>query len=527
MHSSSLLACAGLALLAAPPLGAAQHQDPIADALSAWNARTGRIWRLDTEPQLGGMGRFLWGAQAEASFTPETDADWFELARRAFDEAYGIFGVADATLAPVGVKYLNLAQIGTTDKVAVELAQIVRGVAVRGGTVHALFTPSGDLLALDSNALPGVERLDTRPVANRWEAVSAARGWFAGQEGREAVSTGEPELTILRHSDGGALEARLAWAVELRNETDLSHPSGRRVYVAADRKDGTVLSADQLVHRQQISGHVEAWATPGSAAGSGSNPPTIHSMPYLTLTSPGGSVTTDANGDFSVPSAVAATLTAKFTGPYCRVDNNGGPDHSVSQSFTPGVPATLTMNPNQTEFATSEASCFDSVIDVRNWLLAVDPTETTLDFQILANANINFFCNAFYNGNSINMFRAGGGCNNTGYSTVVAHEEGHWMMDLYGSGNGPDGFGEGNADVVGMYVYDTPIVGDDFFTNGGFIRTGLNTRQFCGDTNIGCYGEVHNDGEVLMGALWKVRHRMNVSLGNAAGDATSDALWVA
>ncbi|MEK7326620.1 MAG: hypothetical protein AAB217_15350, partial [Chloroflexota bacterium] len=147
--------------------------------------------------------------------------------------------------------------------------------------------------------------------------------------------------------------------------------------------------------------------------------------------------------------------------------------------------------------------------------------------QVLANANLNSTCNAYYNGSSINMYRSGGGCNNTGYSTVVAHEEGHWANDLYGSGNGPDGFGEGNADVYGMFVYDTPLVGEYFFTNGGYIRTGNNTKLFCGDSHPGCYGEVHADGEVLMGALWKVRARLNTTLGNTAGDLVSDVLHAA
>ena len=77
-----------------------------------------------------------------------------------------------------------------------------------------------------------------------------------------------------------------------------------------------------------------------------------------------------------------------------------------------------------------------------------------------------------------------------------------------------------------MYIYDNPIVGEYFFTSGGFVRTGNNTRQFCGDNNTGCYGQVHADGEVLMGALWKVRAQLNTTLGNTAGDLVADTLFV-
>ena len=103
---------------------------------------------------------------------------------------------------------------------------------------------------------------------------------------------------------------------------------------------------------------------------------------------------------------------------------------------------------------------------------------------------------------------------------------GHWLNVRYGTGNGSDGMGEGNADVFAMYLYDTPIVGEGFFTSGGAIRNGLNNRQFCGDSNPGCFGQVHTDGQVWMGAAWKVRSRLNTSLGNDLGDLTSDLLFL-
>ena len=531
-HLPHLLAlCASTLLLAAPSPAQNPGEEPVTDVVGAahqaWNDATGREWRLSRSAELGGLGRFLWGASREASFTPQDDADWFELARIAFDDAFGMFAIADVTLEPVKVHWLPLAQIGTTDKVSVEFRQFVRGVPVKDASVHALFATNGDLLALDNNALPNVERLGVKPVANLWEAAAAARSHFTSVEGREAAFVGEPSLVIVREKIGKTIAPRLAWSVEVRNETDPNQPAGLQIYVAADDHSFAIVAVDHLIHHQQISGHVESYATPGTSAHRAANPPTIHAMPFMTLTSSAGNVTTDANGDFTFNSANSVNFTARYSGPYCRVENQAGANHTVSQTFVPGVPSTLTMNAGQTEWVTSEASCFDSVNDMRFWLKSIDPGDNTLDFQILANANLNQTCNAYFNGNSINMFRAGGSCNNTGFSTVVAHEEGHWANVLYGSGNGSDGFGEGNADVFAMYIYDTPIVGEYFFTNGGFVRTGNNTRQFCGDSNPGCYGGVHADGEVLMGALWKVRTRLNTSLGNAAGDLTSSTLHVA
>jgi hypothetical protein len=108
---------------------------------------------------------------------------------------------------------------------------------------------------------------------------------------------------------------------------------------------------------------------------------------------------------------------------------------------------------------------------------------------------------------------------------VITHEMGHWYNVLYGTGNGSDGIGEGNADVFSLYIDNTPQLGLGF-QGGGPLRSGNNLRQFCGDANPGCYGQVHADGEVWMGAAWKVYLQLQANLGMAAADATSDALFM-
>jgi len=504
------------------------YQDPVTVGLSEWQQNHGEAWRLTRHTDQP-TGQFLWGGNAQAPFSPQTDADWFELARLSFEEAYEIFTISDKTLIPVRVKHLSLRQMGTTDKVSVEFMQAVNGIPVIDGSVQALFNTRGDLLSLDSLGIAGVERLNTNPIANPYAAADAAVQDYIALEQREPTEVSDPELVILKHGEGKYIEGRLAWTMELRNRENPQNPAGREIFIAADGGALTMLEERNLIHHQQATGTINSYATPGTAANSGSNPPALHTMPFMNLTSTAGSTTTDANGNFSinVGNSNPVSVTATYAGPYCRVYNQAGASHSTTTSFTPGVPGSMTMNTGQTEYVTSEASCYDSVLDLRTWLKSIDPADTHADFQVRTNANLNATCNAYYDGYSINMYRAGGGCNNTGFSTIVAHEEGHWMNSLYGSGNGSDGFGEGNADVFSMYVYDVADVGVGFFTSGGIIRTGNNNRQFCGDSNGGCYGQVHADGEVLMGALWKVRERLNNSLGNTAGDLTADTLFVA
>ncbi|HEX9794796.1 MAG TPA: hypothetical protein VGC54_12505 [Planctomycetota bacterium] len=521
-----------LALVFSPTLFAAQDpaQDPfdaVAVAHAAWRAEHGANWRLRPRPATG-AGEHLWGGSMAADFRPRSEVEWFELARIALDRAAGMFRIDEASLVPQQVRTLNLAQIGSTDKTVVSFDQVVQGVPVVGGTVNLIFGPEAELLSIDTTGLPDLGALTVTPASSAMAAVSAAHAEYRDLEGRAADLFEAPELVVYPHALGKATAARLAWAVEMRTEGGAGHPSGRRVYVAADSGRSEVLGADQLVHDQDVIGHVDSMATPGVKPDTGSNPETVQAMRFMTVTSPAGNATTDANGDFVIANAGAGSVnvTASYIGPWARVLNSAGSEHSGTAAFTPGTPGTMLLNPNSGAQVTAQANAFDGIIDFRQYIKGIDPSDTRMDFRVTANVNIASSCNAYYNGSSINFYLTGGGCVNTAYSTVVAHEEGHWANDRYGSGNGGDGFGEGNADVFAMYVYDAAIVGRDFCGTGCHIRVGYNTRQFCGDNNRGCYGEVHADGEVLMGALWKVRRNLNTTLGNAAGDLVADTLFV-
>lgn len=535
---TTLLRC--LLLLLAAPLRALQEPGgedaarsaDAARAFQSWNAQNGGNWLLRLEPRTG-AGRLLWGATREAPFRAAADREYVALAEMALDELFDVFRIDSATLRVLAVHQLPLSRIGSSDKVAVELAQETRGLRVVGGFVTVLFAPGGALLAVDSTALPGVEGLDTRPTLDPLTAVAAAHAEYVRLEGRRAADIGVPELLFYPYEAGKALLPRLAWALELRTPAEQGGmPSGRRIYVSADASPGIVLGNDQLVHERSwpaagdLIGHAESWATPGTKPDTASNPEAILPMRYMQVTSPVGNDTTDANGDFLIPygGTNPVDVTFTYTGPYARVLNSAGSEYSLTQSFTPGVPGTATMNPSRTQYVTAEANAFECIGDFLVWIWSVNPSDMMMAFQVRANVNIAATCNAYYDGQSINFYQAGGGCVNTSYSTVVAHEEGHWANDRYRSYNGSDGFGEGNSDVYAMYIYDTPIVGEDFFGPGTYVRTGENTRQFCGDSNPGCYGEVHADGEVLMGALWKVRRNLNNTLGNAAGDLIADTL---
>jgi len=95
----------------------------------------------------------------------------------------------------------------------------------------------------------------------------------------------------------------------------------------------------------------------------------------------------------------------------------------------------------------------------RGWL----PTNVWLNNQLTANVNINLTCNGFWNGATVNFYRAGGGCRNTGeIAGVFDHEWGHGMDDNDAAGNLSNS-SEGYADIAAIYRYQSSCIGYGFF----------------------------------------------------------------
>jgi hypothetical protein len=454
-------------------------------------------------------------------------------ASRAFvDELAPALGYDASTLLLDRVKHLPLSRAGGTDKVVVKFQQVVSGVPTHHGWVNLLFSADGRLLGLDNQGLPHVAQAPLDATVSTAAAVAAAQAAFAADTGVPAVSV-EPAGYVLFPAKADARKSAVHAAAAYQFKLAAAHDpvSGElpviRQYVISARGEPAVLGSWSLVHGDligKVQGNAQAGLLPDGGA-----PEVLQNLKDVRLAATGETNKyTDDFGNFSFPGTNTSKLvTATFNGLYSRVDNNAGAESSVALTLVPGVSQTLLLNQSLSEQTTAEINAHISVEAMRDWVLALDPGDTSFNFQVTSNVNQASTCNAFYDGISINFYLSGGGCPNTSYSTVVWHEEGHWANDLYGSGNGGDGFGEGGADCWAMYIADNPVVAQDFFGLGTYIRTGDNTTQFCGDENPGCYGEVHFDGEPLMGAIWKVRRNLKNVLGPSGGGLLSDQYLLA
>jgi hypothetical protein len=240
-------------------------------------------------------------------------------------------------------------------------------------------------------------------------------------------------------------------------------------------------------------------------------------MPGLEINVPGiGTMTTDDNGQFTID--IAATTTINVNGLDGRHHGaiSGASAPTGSYTVNPGQAATIQLlnsGASTNQAAHTTASYFVDATNEFSRSILGNTTQLDTASNIAVNVNIASTCNAYYTGNSINFYQSGGGCSNTAFSTVVAHEWGHGIDERYGgiSNTSSEGLSEGWGDIFGCYLLDTPDLGSGFQSAGVPLRSGNNSVQYpC----TGC--GVHTAGQSWMGFAWKLRERLALTYGNRA-----------
>ncbi len=152
-------------------------------------------------------------------------------------------------------------------------------------------------------------------------------------------------------------------------------------------------------------------------------------------------------------------------------------------------------------------------------------------------ANVNMadqqgtFCNAFYNGTSINFFRQGNGCANTALiNDVVYHEWGHALDDDLGVVTTPNGitdgaFSEGIGDIIGGYMIKADAIGAGFNLNMADppIRRLQNNRTHPPANQQ--EAAVHSAGQIIGGSFWDLRNNLIAVYGPNEGQRMASSLF--
>jgi hypothetical protein len=222
-------------------------------------------------------------------------------------------------------------------------------------------------------------------------------------------------------------------------------------------------------------------------------------MPHLNLLLNGQTFYTDENGGFITNISSAVTnASIELKGKWSHIyTNNTTP--LVLLNFQNGYSIlSAPGNPREVSAYRSVNLIHDHM---REWLINFDD----LDFPLTTNIDVEGECNAFYDGNSINFFNTGGGCNPTSLiADVVYHEYGHGINSFYynslGAGFYNGAMNEGYADFWAMSLADIAEIGKGFYeeNNDGIRRYDSEPKVYPQDL----VGEVHADGEIIAGAWY-------------------------
>jgi Zn-dependent metalloprotease len=398
--------------------------------------------------------------------------------------------------------------------------QTHRGIPVEGARVDLVYTESGRLILFGSDAHRPI-KVDVSPALNPQAALAAGSAGLPA----EFKVTVQPELRILPIPTAFPNEEELRVVHHLAYRMTLETAEPRGLWITwVDAHSGQVLWRYDDIHYLDITGQVtEDVEDFGYCDG-------VTHQPNKDLTvnvSGVPSVFTDAAGNYvaTVPDNSLRSVTAMLRGRRVRVQNNLGANASFAGSTTPGVPLNIEWTDANSQ--ADERDVYLHTTRTYDFIRALDPTINLmiLDTQLLANVSINEFCNAFWNGSSINFYREGGGCGNTGrMGDVIYHEYGHGVTQVTYSPQSPPGdIHEGNSDIIATHLTESSIIGNGFNLNvcGSGIRDCDNTLRYPEDV-VGQEG--HSAGRVICGFDWDARRNLEV-LNPPIFASHSDSLW--
>ncbi len=369
----------------------------------------------------------------------------------------------------------------------VTLRQAVDGVPVFGAR-YDFHIVQGNLVAFGAYAI-GRVAVSPTPDLSRDEARTRLDAYLAVGPSERLEQQFEPLLQLKPldpRGDGRAawdgargqgLVHRLVWkfSVHVAGETP--------EWVAeVDAHDGSIVSFYDDTRYEQLRGGVYPLSNDGVGP-SGQEQPNFP-MPFAEYTEDGGAVQYAGDEGLYSCSSLGSSIRTTLNGKYIRISDNCGPvnqttlcDDYLNLGSGPGTDCAVPpgSSPGNTHSSRSAFYHLNLVMAKgRAWL----PNNAWLKSQVTSNVNISSTCNAFWDG-SVNFYRSGGGCGNTGeLQGVFVHEWGHGLDQ--NDGGGYDNTSESYADVVAIFEARLSCVGRGFYLS--------QTCSGYGDTCLTCTG---------------------------------------
>jgi hypothetical protein len=359
----------------------------------------------------------------------------------------------------------------------------------KGSDYLTVVSEDGRLLFTRERSFP-VAVNATRATVTKEAAVNLARQAAGGAFTARSTKVSEPMLEIWVDDK---LQGHLTWTFTMETDS-LVDPQGRQYWISA-LAPARVLNWESTIyhtHFGTVTGTL--WET------SPFQPTTSNPLAEIEVDrtgAGGGSVVTGDDGRYAFPAGTGpATLAATLSGPESVIQNLAGAVMTRSQNGTPATPIDLNFGASG-EFETAQVTAFywtTFAHGLAHTILALGDLPS-----LPTRVNINSTCNAFWNGSSINFFRAGGGCPNTAYSDVILHEYGHGVDQRKG-GILDGGYSEGYGDAQAVLGTRQPCVGRDFFGPGTCLRPATDLIMWPPASGE----DVHDIGRRYAGFTWEL-----------------------
>jgi hypothetical protein len=314
----------------------------------------------------------------------------------------------------------------------------------------------------------------------------------------------------------------------------------------------------EVLELADINEYASAQATGGVYQNSpATGPEIVRPLPYVNLSSGGFS---NSAGLFSWG---GSPITSTLAGQYVKIADRCGTISQGSDGFgnlafgtsagtdctTPGHGGAGNTHSAREQFY--QVNRIKEV--VRGWL----PANTWINQQLTVNVNLSQTCNAYWDGSTLNFFKSGGGCANTGQiSGVSLHEFGHGIDQNDGTGTATDGAtGESYGDTTALIALHDSCLGEGFLSgncsgygdactactgvrDADYAKHASNTpatpdnfiRVRCPNGSIlagrgPCGKEVHCESYVPTETMWDLAARDLPSPGTGIAWTILDRLW--
>lgn len=468
------------ALDVTPSLGLDAARDAALQArLAGFTQRHGTAWELrwDTRgdrpnvvqgsgvPLIPGRGNTL--SPAAFGLTPDAVPDREQVARegrRFIDETAELLGTRGLDLR---LDEARSSAFGDgSPRWFLEYAQYHDGVRVEGAFVY-LRIAHGNIVQFGAERI-GEVALDATPTLTRDAAFAAAwreLGFPADTRLAETVEAGtlaiHPRLPAgeqpgmaFSGARGSGYAHLLAWRYVFRLEGD-----GATWQVLVDAHDGHVVDARDLTV------YADATVTGGIYPTTNTDPEIVVPFPFTAVTNNGAKVT-DSEGVYDY---TGGTATSTLNGRYFRMSDACG-SISLSNTSTGNLDFgsgsdTDCTTPGSGGAGNTHASRsgFYHLTRINEKARSILPDNSWLRTTVTANMNISQTCNASWNGSSLNFFKSGGGCSNTGeIAAVFLHEWGHGLDSNTGGAANEYGSGEAVGDTFAFLETRDSCIGPNF-----------------------------------------------------------------